>query len=55
MAAHLFDDAPDLRLEAHVEHPVGLVEREEADRRQRDLHEGRKAAHNRSRPGVMHA
>ncbi len=30
------DDAVDLRLEAHVEHPVGLVEDEHADRVDRD-------------------
>jgi hypothetical protein len=32
----LLDDAANLRLEAHVEHAVGLVENEELDARQRD-------------------
>ena len=35
-AGHAAQDAVDLRLEAHVEHPVGLVEDEDADVGERD-------------------
>ena len=44
------DDAVDLRLEAHVEHPVGLVEDE--DLRTRERSTSRRSTRSSSRPGV---
>ena len=49
VAREALDDPVDLRLEAHVEHPVGLVEDEDLDRVERDM---RRSSRSWSRPGV---